>query len=108
MAKHLKTAAIGEHRTVPGDEMVQPPQIVDELVSRPKIEVVGVSKDDLGAQHLKFLLGNCFDRAGSSHRNKHRSRDISVSRRDLAQTRLSVGIGGSEFEMQTVSCKFKV
>ena len=87
---------------------MQSTQFVNELMSGPQIEVVGVPKDDLSAQRLEFLLGDGFDGARSSHRHKDWSRDLAVGSSDLAPTRLGVGIGGNEVEMQSVSCGFRV
>jgi hypothetical protein len=72
VAKYLKSTAVGEHRAIPGDEPMQSTQVVNELMPGPKIEVVGISKDDLSAQCLKFLLGYCFDRTRSPDWHKHR------------------------------------
>jgi hypothetical protein len=57
VAKYLKSTAVGEHRAIPGDEAMQSTQFVNELMSGPKIEVVGIPKDDLRSERLKFLRG---------------------------------------------------
>ena len=87
---------------------MQSTQFVNELMTWPKIKVVGVPKDDLGAQSLQFLLANCLDRTRSSHGHKNRSSDFAMGCRDFTQSCLGVGIGGNEFEAQSVSCGSRV
>ena len=55
-AEDLKAAAVGEDGPVPADEAVQPAAARDQLVARPKKQVVGVAEDDLGARLLEVAV----------------------------------------------------
>src|SRR5262245_60410847 len=107
VAEHLKATTVGEHRTVPRDEAVQAAQFVNELVTRPEIQVVSVAKDDLGAQRLEVLLGNGLNCTCRAHRHEYGSRDLAMCGCDLPQPRLGAWIGSNEFETQGVSCWFE-
>ena len=45
-AEYLVPAAVGQDRSVPAHEAVQPPERSDPLVSRTEVEVIGVREDD--------------------------------------------------------------
>ncbi len=47
--KHLKTAGIGENRTLPLHKVVQVAMLLDDLGTRAQHKVEGVAQDDLGS-----------------------------------------------------------
>ena len=70
--KHLESARIRQHRPRPTDELVQTAKSPNQLVTGPQIEMIGIAENDLGAQRLQNILGNCLHRASRAHRHKHR------------------------------------
>ena len=57
--KDLKAAGVGEHGARPGDKAMQAAHAADRLVAGAQIEMVGVAKDDFGAEGFERVLGNC-------------------------------------------------
>ena len=53
--ERLKTAAVRQDRPLPTHELVKPCRRLDDLYTRPEIEVIGVSKNDVRSQLSKLL-----------------------------------------------------
>ena len=52
-AEHLVAAAVGEDRSGPADEAVQPAAPRDQVVAGPQIQMIGVAEQDLGAESTR-------------------------------------------------------
>ena len=50
----LKTPAIGKYRSLPAHEFVQTALPGDHLFSGPNVKMIGISKNDLGTEFVKF------------------------------------------------------
>ena len=75
----LKAAGIGQNRPVPGHELMQPSKIVNNLVTGPQMQVVGVGKLHLTAD--VFQIGRAegaLDGPLSADIHKHRRLDRAV------------------------------
>ena len=55
-AEHLVAARIGENRARPRHEFVQPAHGADQFVPGPKIEMIGIRKENLHAEIFEVLL----------------------------------------------------
>src|SRR3989337_696346 len=71
-AEDLIAAAVGEDRTIPADEPVEPSQFRDHPASRSEIEVKGIPQDDLCPAVTDFFRRYPLHRTGSAHRHKYR------------------------------------
>ena len=61
-AEGLKTAAVGEDRTLPAHEGMESAPVPDDLMARSQIEMIRVGHDDLGSNVPKVLRRQCLDR----------------------------------------------
>ena len=77
-AEDLVSAAVGEDRSLPPGELVDPPQGLDKLYPRPHAEVVEVRQHDGGTCRLEIDRRESLDRAESSDRHERRRLDDSV------------------------------
>ena len=77
-AHDLESAAVREHRPVPGDELVKPPGGADKLVPGTQIEMVGVPQYDLGVAFLKLVGAHRLYRAQSAHRHEYGGENLPV------------------------------
>src|SRR4029077_17766613 len=68
--EYLVAARIGEDRSSPGHEFVQTAKLADQLMPRPQIEMIGVGKNDFGAQLFERLLPQSFDARRGANRQK--------------------------------------
>lgn len=100
-AKDLKTTGVGENGPLPAHELMQAAQRADPLVSRTKIEVVGIPKDDLRAQFLENVLGNGFDRSGRTAGHESRRFHRTMRGVDPSQTGRAVLSFNGETELHT-------
>ena len=55
--KDLESAGVGQDRSVPAHELMQPAHIADQLVARADVEMVGVGKLDLAADLAQVIRG---------------------------------------------------
>ena len=62
--EQLKAATVGDDRTIPAHEAVQPTQITDDVRARAEVEVVGVCQQDLRAQVAQLVRRDALDTAG--------------------------------------------
>ena len=90
--KHLETSAVGKDRLLPSVELMKPTDLLENLYSWTKIEMIGVSKDNLGLDVVaQFMLMHGFYTTECAHRHENRSAYLSVVGSDKAGTRGSVG-----------------
>lgn len=94
---HLKTAAICEHGTVPTHEFVQAAGFIQNVRSRPQVQVVGVSQHNAGVRVLfQMMRKYALDRSHRSHRHEERSLNRTVARVKYSSAGFTSGILGSE------------
>ena len=80
--KHLKTAGIGQDRTVPGHEFVDAAELAHDFVARAQMQVVGVGELDLCADALQILSAQrTLDRRLRADVHKDRRLDRAVRAR---------------------------
>ena len=97
-AEHLIAAAVGEDRTSPSDEPVQPSAARDQLVAGPQIEVVRIAEKDLGAERFEIAVRDRFDRALGANGHERRRLHVAVRRRHHAAARAAVAVRDAEGE----------
>ena len=87
--KHLKAAAVGEHRAVPLHKAVQPPHLPDHPVPRgPQVQMVGVGQLHLTADLLQIVGGHRpLDGPLGAHVHKDRGLDSAVGTGKIAPRR---------------------
>ena len=69
-AENLIASAVGKDRVGPVHEFMQSAQRADQVVPRPEIEVVGITKDNLCPKGLQVFRGQCFYSCLGSHRHE--------------------------------------
>jgi len=77
--KGLESAAVGQDRAVPAHELVQAPEIADQVRARPQVEVVGVAQDDLRADFAELRGRERLHRALRADRHEDRRLDRPVA-----------------------------
>src|ERR1700744_2423665 len=87
-AEDLKAAGIGKHGPGPGNEAVQPTQPAHQLVTRAKVQVIGIGEDDLRVQLFEQMLRDCLDRPGGADRHERRSLHLPMRPRQGPPPRL--------------------
>ncbi len=92
----LVAARIGQDRTLPAHETVQPAQFGDEFVARAQVEVVGIRQHQGGAQFAQLGRCDALDRALRADRGEDGCEDVAVGCMQDAGARLAVG--GEDFE----------
>ena len=81
----LVTTAVGEDGLVPAVETVKPAGLFQNVDSRPEIQMIGITEDDLGPDHaFQFVLVYGLDRSGGTYRHEDRCLDSAVRRLDQA------------------------
>ena len=89
--KDLKPAAIGEDGAIPVHEFMESPHIVNEVVARSDMEVVGIGQFDLTADLPQFhRIHAAFDCGAGPDVHKHGCLDISVDGMQNASSRSPV------------------
>src|SRR5690606_34727373 len=82
----LEAAAVGENRSLPVHEIMQPPQYRNAFRARPQHQVIGIAKQDVRAC-LPNLFGiHGLDGAGRAHRHEGGRVDLAAWRIDAATT----------------------
>src|SRR5262249_48870537 len=98
-AEHLKPAGVGKDRIGPRHESMQSPELADELVSGPQIEVIGIGEDGLGVELFgEVVLGESLDGRLRSHGHENGRFDVAVDGVKNAGTGSSVGALGENFK----------
>ena len=100
--EYLKAPAVSEDRAFPGHELMQPPQFVNKLMSRPQVQVVGITQKDLGSQFLQLLLGYGLDRSSSANGHEHGCPDFPVVCDDSSQASPGFDVLLNELEFQRI------
>ena len=78
-AEHLVAAGIGQDSAGPRHEAVQSAELANYFMAGPQKEMVGVAKDDAGAQIFpQVALIQAFYRRLRADRHEDRSRDVAV------------------------------
>ena len=99
-AVHLKTAAVGEHRSVPGRERMKPAGCLEDVDSGAQVQVVGVAQNDVctgvvgqqvGTHRLYSPLG--------ADRHENRGRHDAMGRVKEAGSCARMGVFGLDFEL---------
>ena len=80
----LEAAAVGQDRTLPAHEGVQPAELLDERLARAQRQVVGVREHDLGAGRAHLIGRQRLERAVRAHRHEGGRREAPVRRREAA------------------------
>ncbi len=76
---HLKSAAVGQDRAIPGVETVQSAGLVQYIEAGAEVEVIGVPEDDLGMDVVgELVLVHGFYRRGRADGHKYRRLDGAV------------------------------
>ncbi len=97
-AENLKTPTVREDRSIPSHEAVQPAEVADEFAARPQVQVVGVAKDDLGADFKEVDGGDGLDRSLGADGHEDRGLDGAVKRLEPAAAGRRRGVGLEELE----------
>src|SRR5947209_16888762 len=74
-AEYLKSPGIRQKRPVPRHKAMQPAHPPDDLHTRPQIQVISISKDDLRSKFLNNVLRHALYGRDGSHRHEHRRVD---------------------------------
>ena len=81
----LIAAEVGEDRSVPAHEAVQPAKLGDALGAGPQHQMIGVGEDDVGAGGAHRLRQHGLDGGRGADRHEGRRADDPARRRDLAE-----------------------
>ena len=84
-AEDLEAAGIGQDRSVPGHEPMQPAQARDPLGGRAKVEVVRIPEDHLGTGVAQVPRGERLDGGLGADRHELRGLDDAVRGLDSPQ-----------------------
>jgi len=91
--KHLKAAAVGEHRAVPLHKAVQPPHLPDHPVPGAQVQMVGVGQLHLTADLLQIVGGHRpLDGPLGAHVHKDRGLDSAVGTGKYAPAGVPLGL----------------
>ena len=93
-AEHLEAARVGQDRTVPAHEAVQPAVLGDHLEPGAQPQVEGVAEDDLRARGGELLGRHRLDRAVGADRHEGRRVDPAVRELERAAARRAVPRAG--------------
>ena len=95
-AKHLKATAVGQDRTVPAHESMQPAKFFNNVRSRPQGQMIRVGQNlrRPGASYLVWC--ETLDRPERSHR--HEGGSFNLTMRGLPPTRSRAGVWVGVFQ----------
>ncbi len=77
-AEDLIAAAISEDGFVPANELVEAATALNQFIARPQHQMIGVAKDDTGADFLKMLRSQGLNRALGADRHEHGRLDLAT------------------------------
>jgi hypothetical protein len=77
-AHHLEAAAVGQDRTGPAHEAVEPAQLADHLGTGPQVQVIGVGEQDVGAGPGHLIRGKRLHRGLGADRHERRGQHFAV------------------------------
>jgi hypothetical protein len=84
----LETTGVGQNRSRPIHEPVQPAQPTNRLVTRPKKQVIGIGKDNARIQFVdQLLLPDRLDSGLGTHRHEDRRLDRAMGCMEQAGAR---------------------
>lgn len=92
-AENLITPTIGEDWLVPAHELVEAAAPSNQLIARPKHQVIGVSKDDARADLVQVTRRQRFNRALRPDRHEDGRFDFAVSCRENAAPGAAISVG---------------
>ncbi len=101
-AHHLKSAAIGENRTLPIHEFVQTAQAVDPLSAGAQHQVIGVAQQNIGPSGAHAVGHHALD--GSCGANRHKSRGSDIAARGFDDAGAGLPILGVKFKRCLCHC----
>lgn len=99
-AEDLEATAVGQNWPRPGHEAVQAAHLLDDVVARPEVEVVGVGQDELRAQLHQISRPQRLDRGLGAHRGKDGRGDDAVRGVETAGPRATFGIGRDQLKLK--------
>lgn len=88
--KNLEPAAVGEDGPVPIHKFVQAAGLLDDILPRPQIQMIGIAQDDLGAQGFQVPVVHGLDRSLGADGHENGRLDDAMVRSDAPQTGTSV------------------
>src|SRR5689334_14913573 len=91
-AKDLKAAAVSQNSAIPGHELMQTAELVDEGMGRAQVEMICISENDCCAQLFERLLGQSFNGTLCANRHKDRRFYYSMGSRYASGTRPTIFI----------------
>src|SRR5712691_8605233 len=94
----LEAARVGEDRSGPAHEAVEPAQLRDQLRPRAQQQVVGVAEDDLRADVRQVVGSDRLHRARRPHRHELRRVDAAMGQLEHAAAGGAVLVGDREGE----------
>ena len=97
--EHLETTGVGQDRSIPAAEAVQPAVVGDDVQAGAQVQVEGVAEDDLGAQRPHLVRQDALDRAIGPHR--HEGRRFHRATREGQAATAGTAIAGLELELQS-------
>ena len=77
-AEDLIAAAVGQDWLVPANKFVEAAAARDQFVARTQHQVIGVAKNDAGANLLKMLRSQGLNRALGADRHEHGRLDLAM------------------------------
>ncbi len=83
---------------MPSDEPVQAAGTRDQIGAGSQEEMVGIAKNDLGADVLQIAVGDRLDRSACANRHEGGGLHHPVRRPQFAATRCAVAVGDPEVE----------
>ena len=95
--KHLEAARVGQDRTVPAHEAMQPAVRRDHLQPGPQPEMESIAEDNRRADADQFVRGHGFHRAIGAHR--HESRRWRHAVRQCQRSASRSAVRGEQFEV---------
>src|SRR3954468_25048060 len=67
----LEPAGVRKHAPIPRHEAMEPAEFADVLMSRPKIEMIGVAEDNLSAEFFEDVLRNRLNAGDCADGHEH-------------------------------------
>ena len=103
-AEYLEPAAVRQDGVAPVHEMVQSAELLDYVMSRPHIEMIGIAENDLRPAVFQIFRRKRLDRRLRTNRHEHRRIDRAVRRGEYSQPglRMTVLMRDLEFKGRTL------
>jgi hypothetical protein len=96
--EYLIAAGIGQNRSRPVHEGVDPVEFFEDCNARPQHQMIGVGEEDLGAALEQVFTPLRTHGCVRAHGHEGRRQDFVVTRRETRRTRARAGGRGFEFE----------